>query len=1033
MANDGSIVWKVDVDTREAKVDIKDITNTIEKETKHWDKAAKESSDNIGNSFSGMLKKLAAGFSAAAIGKALLDFGKQAIQAASDLQEVQNVVDVTFGDDANQVEKWAKKAGSQFGLTETQAKKFSSTLGAMLKSSGIAGQQIVDVSTNLAGLAADMASFYNLDFEEAFSKIRSGLSGMTMPLKELGIDMSVDTLNAFALAQGLEKSFNEMTQSEQTMLRYQYLMQATADAQGDFSRTSDGFANKVRILNTEFETFKATIGKEFIGIVGEALGFINQLVAALMPDESKRTVLDEFRDIDLDTENKIQKIRATAEEAKELTYQLEQIGGSKADQAGSKVQQIVNGLASVDLSQDKVGIVKDFISALAADIPTLAGLTGSSAKGAEEWLRTIADAANTLDENDAEGWTKLLSEIKQGLPGLENTDFGAKFFEALGSGFTEVEGKSSVLSWAVDMLGDKTNKTAEEQRLWLETCRRLVQTIPGLSAIINTETGEVKGGTQAIKDYVQAWEDGQTKLAYLGAIEKKQTALEQKFGDLPGLELEALVAEKRARDAKKALDAINEAAKKATGSEIWAYQQEYEAQKKIYDDLAEKAKTAREAYENQKAAYDEAVIALKEQRDLVNAMPGETKAAMDASEQWWVDNAENIRIVVNETQNALTALDDYVEGVREAVSKNVDSIVKGFNQIERAGDDARKKSAEVTEEYNKALNKYSKSIGKEYFNADGTVNLQKMSDNYDNLSKAEKEAYNELAKLHNKQLEYNKEVAQYTTTGMQENLQGQIEYMKTYLENLEKLRSYGVSNELLAFLSDGSTESAEYLAALVGDESDAAKQAAREIDQTFKQVQSKKEQFTNELTDQQLTIDQTYQSLAEKAKEAVNALNLATEAQEATGATVEGVAQGIADHVDDVKEQVDKIIEQLNRLNGYGINIDFGGFGSITFRTSTGKDADASGRFGLDYVPRDDYLIRAHEGERLLTAQENQIWNSLLRGGYAGFSLDDLGGVMRDNVKAGGNVYLDGKVVGSVISTQQGKTYRQLQRSGWQS
>ena len=88
---------------------------------------------------------------------------------------------------------------------------------------------------------------------------------------------------------------------------------------------------------------------------------------------------------------------------------------------------------------------------------------------------------------------------------------------------------------------------------------------------------------------------------------------------------------------------------------------------------------------------------------------------------------------------------------------------------------------------------------------------------------------------------------------------------------------------------------------------------------------------------------------------------------------------------------------------------------------------------GLDFVPHDDYIARLHEGERVLTAQENQIWNTLLNGGVAGFDLDDLGGVMRDNIKPGGNVYLDGRTVGAVISEQQGRSYKSLQRSGWQT
>lgn len=337
MANDGQIVFEVTADGKHALADIKGITKTIQQETGKWDDAAGKATKNIDSSFSGVLAKLAAGLGAARIGKALLDIGADAVSAASDLQEVQNVVDVTFGASANKIESWAKSAGKQFGLTETQAKRFTSTLGAMMKSAGMSGDKIADISTDLAGLTADMASFYNLDFDTAFQKIRSGLSGETEPLKQLGINMSVANLNAFALQQGLSKTFDKMTQGEQTMLRYQYLMQATADAQGDFSRTSDGYANSVRKLQTNLDQLKTTLGKSFIDIVTEATGFLNGFIETLMPDESKRTVLDDFADIDLQTEAKLESIRNTASEARLLTDELDKIGGQKADKAGSKV------------------------------------------------------------------------------------------------------------------------------------------------------------------------------------------------------------------------------------------------------------------------------------------------------------------------------------------------------------------------------------------------------------------------------------------------------------------------------------------------------------------------------------------------------------------------------------------------------------------------------------------------------------------------------------------------------------------------
>lgn len=1008
MASDGKIVFEVTADGKHAIADIKEITRAIQQETGKWDDAAGKAASGMESKFSGMLKKLAAGFSAVKIGKALLDLGKDALQAASDLQEVQNVVDVTFGENANKIETWAKNAGTQFGLTETQAKKFSSTMGAMLKSSGLAGDQIVDVSTDLAGLAADMASFYNLDFEEAFSKIRSGISGMTMPLKELGIDMSVDTMNAFALAQGLEKTFSQMTQSEQTMLRYQYLMQATADAQGDFARTSDGYANSVRQLETNLTSLKTNIGNAILPVVNELVGAIN----SLFEDRSgQKTVLDDFANIDADTEEKIARIHSTATEANLLAEELNKIAGSKAQQAGSKLQQFANGLNAIDLDQNKAGIVKSFVSTLATDIDTLSNIQGSSNEEAVAWLEGISAAASTLEEGDVEGWETLINTIKEGLPGLENTDFGASFFAALGGGFSDVEKQSSVLQWAVDNLGNKTNRTAQEQALWLETCKALVHTIPGLSSIINTETGEIKGGTQAVKDYIDAWEKGQTKLAYVQAHQQKKNALDSEFSDLFGLELNKDLAAWRM---KKAFDEVRDIYNKY-GKSLGIDKEgqvDIAGFYGITDDELKKLKEFKsavedsglskeyyetaEAYEKRKKAFDDAQEMYAEEGRFIDEYVGDVDAAKNATNEWSKETIEAAKKAVPAVAEALKELNDYYENVHSSVESSVSSTVKGLGKITTPMQEAHKKTVELQEKLH-ALGSRTKSN----------------ADEWDKLNK-------EINK-------YNSE--KISSQGIAKNIESQAKFMDDYLQNLEKAKKLGISDEVLAELSDGSVESADYLAALA----EASAPEVEKINSNFQKVIDKKKQLTDTLTDQKLSVDKTYQNLAEKAKEAVAALDLEEEAKNNTGKTIAGIAQGIGEHVSEVSEQVDSIIAELQRLDGYNIHIDFGGFGAIDFTTSTGQTAESSGRFGLDFIPHDGYLIRAHEGERLLTAQENQMYSALLHGGVAGFDLESLGGVMRDNIRPGGNVYLNGKEVGKVISDQQGKAYRSLNRSGWQS
>lgn len=209
-------------------------------------------------------------------------FGLSCIELASDLQEVQNVVDVTFGKAASQINDFADTAAKSFGLSEYTAKQFTGTMGAMLKSTGLTTDAAKDMSIQLAKLSGDVASFYNITTEEAFQKIRSGMSGETESLKQLGINLNVANVEAFALAQGIKKSFNEMSYAEQTLLRYNYLMSVTADAQGDFARTSGSWANQTRIMTLQIETLKASLGQGFMLAVQPALGALNVLLGKII-------------------------------------------------------------------------------------------------------------------------------------------------------------------------------------------------------------------------------------------------------------------------------------------------------------------------------------------------------------------------------------------------------------------------------------------------------------------------------------------------------------------------------------------------------------------------------------------------------------------------------------------------------------------------------------------------------------------------------------------------------------------------------
>lgn len=243
--------------------------------------AALDQLEDHTNKSTDAFSRLAKAIGLVMIARKALDTIKTGIDYASDLAEVQNVVDVTFGSATKAINSWSKECLAAYGMNEVSAKRYAGTIGAMLKSSGLAGDAIVDMSKDMVGLAGDMASFYNLDLETAFEKIRSGISGETEPLKQLGINMSVANLEAYALSQGIKTSYNEMSQAEQVMLRYNYLMSTTADAQGDFARTQDSYANQTRLLSESWLEFTGVMAEQLLPVLTTIVSWLNNIVAFL--------------------------------------------------------------------------------------------------------------------------------------------------------------------------------------------------------------------------------------------------------------------------------------------------------------------------------------------------------------------------------------------------------------------------------------------------------------------------------------------------------------------------------------------------------------------------------------------------------------------------------------------------------------------------------------------------------------------------------------------------------------------------------
>ena len=227
-------------------------------------------------------KKAAGAIAGAFAVKKVVDFGKSCLDLGSDLAEVQNVVDTTFPSMSKSVDKFAQDSMSTFGLSETMAKSFTGTLGAMAKGLGFSESAAYDMSTTLTGLSGDVASFYNLSQEEAFSKLKGVFTGETEGLKSLGVVMTQSALDAYALANGFGKTTAQMSESEKVALRYQFVLSNLSAASGDFAKTSGGWSNQMKILHLQIDSIKASIGQGLIAAFTPAIKAVNALLGRLV-------------------------------------------------------------------------------------------------------------------------------------------------------------------------------------------------------------------------------------------------------------------------------------------------------------------------------------------------------------------------------------------------------------------------------------------------------------------------------------------------------------------------------------------------------------------------------------------------------------------------------------------------------------------------------------------------------------------------------------------------------------------------------
>ena len=352
MAADGSVI----IDTR---MDTSGVQNGVS--------AIKQSFNGLGSAVKKIGLLIGGAF---AVGK-LVQFGKECVELGSDLTEVQNVVDVTFTTMSDKVNEFAKNAMTSAGLSETMAKRYVGTFGAMSKSFGFSEAQAYDMSTALTQLTGDVASFYNISQDLAYIKLKSVFTGETETLKDLGVVMTQSALDQYALANGYGKTTSAMTEQEKVALRLAFVQKQLSAASGDFIRTSGSWANQVRVMQLQLQSLKATVGQGLINIFTPVLKVINVLLGKLA------TLANAFKSFT------------------ELITGKKSSGSTSSSGAG-----LTGDVSGVQDTADAYGQAADNAGKLADSTEDVADATKDAAKAAKGYLSPL-DEINRYSTQDA--------------------------------------------------------------------------------------------------------------------------------------------------------------------------------------------------------------------------------------------------------------------------------------------------------------------------------------------------------------------------------------------------------------------------------------------------------------------------------------------------------------------------------------------------------------------------------------------------------------------------------------------------------
>lgn len=381
--------------------------NNVKNQMIGLNKSVEKSTAGITKAF----KTLKVAIIALGIGKVI----KDSIMSGMEAIESENLFEVSMGRMADSARKWSNELQKTLGLNAYEIRKNLGVLYNMTTSMGLTEDSAYDLSTSLTKLAYDMASFYNLSPEEAFNKIRAGITGETEPLKALGILVDENTIKQVAYRNGIAAVGAELTQQQKVMARYMAIMEQTKNAQGDLARTIDSPANQLRILRTQLELLKINLGKAFMPIVQVVLPILTTLAKWLV---TVTNLIAQFTHA-LFGVSKTQAQQAnTAVKAAKSQIQV----GKAIEEAGEKAKGSVAGFDEINQMQEQTSDNAGDIGAIEIGGGQSEGEFAFNEEGITDTETRVQEFADNVKQIFADMWAEIKgygSRISEAFSGVK--------------------------------------------------------------------------------------------------------------------------------------------------------------------------------------------------------------------------------------------------------------------------------------------------------------------------------------------------------------------------------------------------------------------------------------------------------------------------------------------------------------------------------------------------------------------------------------------------------------------------------------